>query len=176
MKVLFRSISPPYSAACFALASLTCLSGRKVNRPPHYLIKVYRKSVEDELCLKRRKRRPPAVNETQSQYHARNLHRILGMHTFAIVVAYGLYLLLIAGAIWLAILAVFWLPDRLLGFRRAEAVVVVPCATIALWLLLYYAAIPIPGILIISPHKLLAGLALICGLAWCFVEDNWLDR
>jgi hypothetical protein len=98
------------------------------------------------------------------------------MHTFAIVVAYGLYLLLIGGAIWLAILAVFWLPDRLLGFRRAEAVIVVPFATVAIWLSLSYLAVPIPGILIISPHKLLAGLALICGLAWCFLEDNWFDR
>ncbi len=96
------------------------------------------------------------------------------MHTFAVIVAYGLYLLLIAGALWLAILAVFWLPDRLLGFKRVEGVIVVPCATIALWLLLSYLAVPIPGILIISPHKLLAALALICGLTWCFIEDNWL--
>ena len=96
------------------------------------------------------------------------------MHTFAVIVANGLYLLLIAGAIWLAILAVFWLPDRLLGFRRPEGVIVVPVATIALWLLLCYLAVPIPGILIISKHKLLAALALICGLIWCFIEDHWL--
>jgi hypothetical protein len=96
------------------------------------------------------------------------------MHTFAIVVAYGLFLLVTAGAVVLAFLAVFWLPDRLLGFKRAEAIVVVPLATIAIWLLLSYLAVPIPGILIISPHKLLAGLALTCGLIWCFVEDNWL--
>jgi hypothetical protein len=69
------------------------------------------------------------------------------MHTFAVIVAYGLYLLVIAGAIWLAIVAVFWLPDRLLGFKRVEGVIVVPCATIALWLLLSYLAVPIPGIL-----------------------------
>lgn len=96
------------------------------------------------------------------------------MHTFAVVVAYGLFGLLIIGAIVLAIVAVFWLPDRLLGFKRAEAFIVVPSATIAIWLLLSYLAVPIPGILIISPHKLLAGLALTCGLVWCFVEDNWL--
>jgi hypothetical protein len=96
------------------------------------------------------------------------------MHTLAIVVAYGLFLLVTAGAVVLAFLAVFWLPDRLLGFKRAEAIVVVPLATIAIWLLLSYLAVPIPGILIISPHKLLAGLALTCGLIWCFVEDNWL--
>jgi hypothetical protein len=96
------------------------------------------------------------------------------MHTLATIVAYGLFLLVVAGAIVLAFLAVFWLPDRLLGFKRAEAAIVVPLATIAIWLLLSYLAVPIPGILVISPHKLLAGLALACGLAWCFVEDNWL--
>jgi hypothetical protein len=96
------------------------------------------------------------------------------MHTVAVVVASGLFLLLIIGAIALALLAVFWLPDRLLGFRRAESLVVVPVATIAVWFLLSYFAAPMPGILIISPHKLLAGLALTCGLAWCFIEDNWL--
>ncbi|MFB9269231.1 hypothetical protein ACFFWD_40000 [Bradyrhizobium erythrophlei] len=96
------------------------------------------------------------------------------MHTFAVIVAYGLYLLLMIGAVGLAIVAVFWLPDRLLGFKRVEAIVFVPAATIAIWLLLSYLAMPVPGILIISPHKLLAGLALTCGLVWCFIEDNWL--
>lgn len=96
------------------------------------------------------------------------------MHTFAVAVAYGLLWLLIGGAILLAIVSVFWLPDRLLGFRRPEAFVVVPSATIAIWLLLSWLAVPIPGILIISPHKTLAGLALTCGLVWCFIEDNWL--
>ena len=101
-------------------------------------------------------------------------YRISQMHTLVVVVAYGLFLLVAGGAILLAALAVFWLPDRLLGFKRAEALVVVPFATVAIWLLLSYAAVPLPGILIISPEKLLAGLALACGLAWCFVEDNWL--
>ncbi|MBW7961651.1 hypothetical protein [Bradyrhizobium sp. BR 10261] len=96
------------------------------------------------------------------------------MHTLAMAVAYGLYLVIVIGAIGLAIIAVFWLPDRLLGFRRVEGIVVVPLATIAIWLLLSYGAVPLPGILIISPHKLLAGLALACGLVWCFAEDNWL--
>jgi hypothetical protein len=96
------------------------------------------------------------------------------MHTLAVVVAYGLFLLVAAGAVALAVLAVFWLPDRLLGFKRPEALVIVPFATIAIWFLLSYLALPIPGILIISPHKLLAGVALACGLAWCCVEDNWL--
>ncbi|SFO53716.1 hypothetical protein SAMN05216330_103509 [Bradyrhizobium sp. Ghvi] len=96
------------------------------------------------------------------------------MHTLAMAVAYGLYLVILIGAIGLAIVAVFWLPDRLLGFRRVEGVVVVPLATIAIWLLLSYGAVPLPGILITSPHKLLAGLALTCGLIRCFVEDNWL--
>lgn len=85
------------------------------------------------------------------------------MHTLAMAVAYGLYLVILIGAIGLAIIAVFWLPDRLLGFRRAEGAVVVPLATIAIWLLLSYVAVPIPGIVIVSPHKLLAGLALTCG-------------
>ena len=96
------------------------------------------------------------------------------MHAVAVFLAEGLFLLLIVGAIMLAALAVLWLPDRLLGFKRAEAFVVVPAATIAIWLLLSYLAVAMPGILIISPHKLLAGIALTCGLAWCFVEDNWL--
>ena len=96
------------------------------------------------------------------------------MHTLAMAVAYGLYFVIVIGAIGLAIVAVFWLPDRLLGFKRVEGIVVVPLATIAIWLLLSYGAVPLPGILIVSPHKLLAGLALTCGLIWCFVEDNWL--
>jgi hypothetical protein len=96
------------------------------------------------------------------------------MHNFAALVAEGLFLLLIAGAVVLAMLAVFWLPDRLLGFKRAEAFVVVPVATVSIWTLLSYLAVPTPGILITSPHKLLAGIALTCGLAWCFIEDNWL--
>jgi len=96
------------------------------------------------------------------------------MQMLATAVAYGLYLVIMIGAIALAIAAVFWLPDRLLGFRRVEGIVVVPLATIAIWLILPYMAVPIPGILVISPHKLLAGLALACGLIWCFVEDNWL--
>ena len=93
------------------------------------------------------------------------------MHMLATAIAYGLYIVILIAAIGLAIVAVFWLPDRLLGFRRAEGVIVVPLATIALWLLLSYVAVPLPGILIVSPHKLLAGLALTCGLIWCFVED-----
>ena len=96
------------------------------------------------------------------------------MQMLATAVAYGLYLVIMIGAIALAIAAVFWLPDRLLGFRRVEGIVVVPLATIAIWLILPYMAVPIPGILVISPHKVLAGLALACGLIWCFVEDNWL--
>ena len=96
------------------------------------------------------------------------------MHTLAMAVAYGLYFVIVIGAIGLAIITVFWLPDRLLGFKRVEGIVVVPLATIAIWLLLSYGAVPLPGILIISPHKLLAALALTCGLVWCFVEDNWL--
>ena len=79
------------------------------------------------------------------------------MHTLAMAVAYGLYLVILIGAIGLAIVAVFWLPDRLLGFKRVEGLVVVPLATIAIWLLLSYGAVPMPGILIVSPHKLLAG-------------------
>ncbi|RXH07478.1 hypothetical protein [Bradyrhizobium guangzhouense] len=96
------------------------------------------------------------------------------MHTLAMAVAYGLYSVVVIGAIGLAIIAVFWLPDRLLGFKRVEGLVVAPLATIAIWLLLSYGALPMPGILITSPHKLLAGLALTCGLIWCFVEDNLL--
>ena len=96
------------------------------------------------------------------------------MHDLAVTAAYGLFFLVVAGAILLAVLSAFWLPDRLLGFKRPEALVVVPVATISIWLLLSYLAVPIPGILIISPHKTLAGLALTCGLVWCFIEDNWL--
>jgi len=96
------------------------------------------------------------------------------MHTFALILADGLYLLLMTGAVGLAVIAVFWLPDRLLGFKRVEGIVVVPIATVAIWLLLSYLKVPLPGIVFISPHKLLAGLALTCGLVWCFIEDNWL--
>jgi hypothetical protein len=96
------------------------------------------------------------------------------MHAVAVLVANGLFLLLGVGAVALAILSVFWLPDRLLGFKRAEALVVVPAATLAIWLALTYLAVPAPGILIISSHKLLAGLALTCGVAWCFIEDTLL--
>lgn len=96
------------------------------------------------------------------------------MHTLAVSVAYGLFWLVTLGAIVLAIVSVFWLPDRLLSFKRPEAILVVPAATIAVWLALSYLAVRIPGILIISPHKTLAALALISGLLWCYVEDNWL--
>jgi hypothetical protein len=54
------------------------------------------------------------------------------MHMLATAIAYGLYIVILIAAIGLAIVAVFWLPDRLLGFRRAEGVIVVPLATIGL--------------------------------------------
>jgi len=33
-----------------------------------------------------------------------------------------------------------------------------------------------PGVVIINSGKLLAALALICGLVWCFIEDEWFGR
>ncbi len=86
--------------------------------------------------------RPP--DEDQKPRRARR------MHLLATAVAYGLYIVILIGAIGLAIVAVFWLPDRLLGFRRAEGVIVVALATIAIWLLLSYVAVPLTGILIVS--------------------------
>ena len=85
-------------------------------------------------------------------------------------------MLAIIATIWLAIFSLFSMPDRLLGFRRVEGLIVVPVATIAIWLALVYLRVPMPGIVIISPLKLLAALALICGLVWCFIENEWFGR
>ena len=98
------------------------------------------------------------------------------MHTFAVIVVNCLKMLAIIATIWLAIFSVFSMPDRLLGFRRVEGLIVVPVATIAIWLALVYLRVPMPGIVIISPLKLLAALALICGLVWCFIENEWFGR
>ena len=98
------------------------------------------------------------------------------MHTFAVIVVNCLKMLAIIATIWLAIFSVFSMPDRLLGFRRVEGLIVVPAATIAFWLALAYLRVPMPGVVIISSGKLLAALALICGLVWCFIEDEWFGR
>ena len=41
---------------------------------------------------------------------------------------------------------------------------------------LAYLRVPMPGVVIINSGKLLAALALICGLVWCFIEDEWFGR
>ena len=98
------------------------------------------------------------------------------MHAFAVIVVNCLKMLVIIATIWLAIFSLFSMPDRLLGFRRVEGLIFVPVATIAIWLALVYLRVPMPGIVIISPLKLLAALALICGLVWCFIENEWFGR
>ena len=95
------------------------------------------------------------------------------MHAFAVIVVNCLKMLVIIATIWLAIFSLFSMPDRLLGFRRVEGLIFVPIATIAIWLALAYLRVPMPGVVIISSGKLLAALALICGLVWCFIEDEW---
>jgi len=95
------------------------------------------------------------------------------MHAFAVIVVNCLKMLVIIATIWLAIFSLFSMPDRLLGFRRVEGLIFVPVATIAIWLALAYLRVPMPGVVIISSGKLLAALALICGLVWRFIEDEW---
>ena len=98
------------------------------------------------------------------------------MHAFAVIVVNCLKMLVIIATIWLAIFSLFSMPDRLLGFRRVEGLIFVPVATIAIWLALAYLRVPMPGVVIINSGKLLAALALICGLVWCFIEDEWFGR
>jgi hypothetical protein len=86
-----------------------------------------------------------------------------------------LIVLIFAGAIGLALLAVFWLPGQLFEFKKPiHASMFVPCFVGTVWLLMSTLEVVVPGILIISPHKLLAGLALIGALLWSWVEETWL--
>jgi hypothetical protein len=98
------------------------------------------------------------------------------MHTLAVIVANGLIMLAVITFIGLAIHSLFFLPDKLFEFKTVWGLIFVPVATIAIWFVLAYLRVPVPGVAIISPSKLLAATALICGLVWCFIEDEWFGR
>jgi hypothetical protein len=98
------------------------------------------------------------------------------MYTLAVTVKYGLQVLAIITFIGLAIHSLFFLPDTLFEFKTAWGLIFVPVATIAIWLVLSYLRVPMPGVAIINGSKLLAGTALVCGLVWCFIEDEWFGR
>ena len=80
--------------------------------------------------------------------------------------------LLYAGAIALAAVAIFWLPRQLFEFKRPElALIFVPAATFAVWGILSVLHVRMPGVVFISGHKALAGIAVTAALAWSWVED-----
>ncbi|MBS0240979.1 MAG: hypothetical protein JSS20_02295 [Proteobacteria bacterium] len=88
-----------------------------------------------------------------------------------------LFALLVLGSFALAFIAVFWLPGRLFDFKHPEyACVFVPAVTICVWLTMSQLQVVVPGIIVISPHKMLAGVALISALAWTWIEEYWWGR